>query len=330
EIDYYKNKRDIDPNQNRLSRVILRDALAKQDPYRPYLPSSPYYSEAFWQRRDLSLLPENHLWGPRDYYKSPFYTEHKHPFVSEIGYHGCPSVSSIKKFIDADSLWPWHNNKQWALHCTDPFGLDGPYASRIPLMANQIKELFGAVPEQLESFSLASQISQAEAKKFFVEMTRLRKWATTGIVWWNMIDGWPQFSDAVVDYYFGKKLAYHYLKRSQQDVCIMIDEPKNWSVRAVVSNDTLQSHEGTYRIWDADSGETLLQGNFRTKPNENTGLGSIRVSHSEQRLFLIQWTIGGTTYANHYLLGHPPISLEKYTQWLPLIAELERPFVLDV
>ena len=72
-------------------------------------------------------------------------------------------------------------------------------------MANQVRELFGVVPDDLETFALASQITQAEAKKYFIEMTRLRKWRTSGILWWNVIDGWPQFSDAVVDYYFERQ-----------------------------------------------------------------------------------------------------------------------------
>ena len=34
-------------------------------------------------------LPEDHLWGPRGYYKDPFYTDGSTAlFVSEIGYHG--------------------------------------------------------------------------------------------------------------------------------------------------------------------------------------------------------------------------------------------------
>lgn len=34
-------------------------------------------------------------------------------------------------------------------------------------MANQIKVLFGEVPDNLEDFACMSQISQAEAKKIF-------------------------------------------------------------------------------------------------------------------------------------------------------------------
>ena len=44
-----------------------------------------------------------------------------------------------------------------------------------------------------------SQISQAEADKFFIEKFRMGKGHTSGIIWWNIMDNWPQFSDAVVD-----------------------------------------------------------------------------------------------------------------------------------
>ncbi|HHY97696.1 MAG TPA: glycoside hydrolase family 2, partial [Firmicutes bacterium] len=197
----------LDPANNRITREVLPQVVYSCDPSRPYLPSSPYHSPEVVQRKDRRLMPEEHLWGPRDYYKSRFYIESTAHFVSEIGYHGCPNVSSIKKFISLDMLWPYQDNEEWRIHCTDPVPEgDSGYSYRVPLMANQIKEMFGEIPDNLEDFALASQISQAEAKKFFIEMTRLHKWRRTGIIWWNMLDGWPQFSDAIVDYYFGKKL----------------------------------------------------------------------------------------------------------------------------
>ncbi|MDH7571030.1 MAG: glycoside hydrolase family 2, partial [Armatimonadota bacterium] len=200
---------------------------------------------------------------------------------------------------------------------------------RVQLMADQIRELFGHTPETLEEFALASQISQAEAKKFFVEMTRLRKWRRTGVLWWNVIDCWPQFSDAVVDYFFAKKLAYFYLKRVQYPVCLMVDEPEAWHVRVVAGNDSRQPAEGDFRVWDADTGQTLLAGEFHTAANTNSELGRIRVSHGEQRLFLMQWETGGRTYGNHYLLGKPPVSLPRYRAWLPHIAALPDGFAAE-
>lgn len=201
-----------------------------------------------------------------------------------------------------------------------------PTGTRVALMANQIRELFGSVPEDLETFALASQISQAEAKKAFIEMTRLRKWRRTGVIWWNLMDGWPQFSDAIVDYTFGRKLAYPYIKRAQLPVCLMLDAPRDWHVRLAVSNDTRYDAEGTYRVWDADSSETLLEGAFHSPANETANLGAIPASWSDQCLFLIEWTLGGRTFGNHALLGTPPFSLERYRTWLGAIAALQPTF----
>ena len=311
-----------DPGMNRLTREVLPRAVMRFDGRRPYVPSSPYWAPEAKERGDRDLLPERHLWAPRDYCKSRSYTEHEAHFIGEIGYHGCPNRSSMERFLDPEYLWPWRGNPQWITHAADPVGPEGKWAYRIKLMADQIREMFGETPVELDDFILGSQISQAEAKKFFVEMTRIGKWRRTGILWWNVADGWPQFSDAVVDYYLGKKLAYHYLKRVQAPVCVMIGEPMNWHVEAVVGNDTLETGAGTYRIWDADSGDTLLEGAYEVPANQTVNLGRIPVSHADKRLFLISWTDGGAVRGNHYLLGFPPFDLERYRGWMEEIAAL--------
>jgi len=312
----------LDPAHNKINRQVLPEVIFRCDPYRQYLPSSPYISPEVAATGDHRLMPEEHLWGPRDYFKSTYYTEHTAEFVSEIGYNGCPGLSSLKRFLDEQHLWPWQNNPQWILHSASSVG--DPYQNVV--LANEAKELFGVVPDRIEDFILATQITQAEALKFFIEMTRLNKWRSTGVVWWNVMDGWPLLNASVVDYYFNKKLAYYYIRRVQEPICVMVDEPKNWHCRVVAGNDSREDAGGHYRIWDADSGETLLEGDYATKANENLDLGTIPVFHSGKRLFLIEWTANGKNYANHYLQGMPPFSLAQYRSWLPKIAALQNDF----
>lgn len=318
-----------DPATNRLTRETLAQVVAENDPHRPYMPSSPYWAPEVAQSGDLNLMPERHLWSPRDYYKSRAYVDCPAHFIGEIGYFGCPNVSTIRQFIDAEHLWPWQDNPHWIAHATDPEFGAGPKAMRLQLMADQIRELFGDCPENLEEFVLASQIAQAEALKFFIESTRLKKWRRTGILWWNVRDGWPQFSDAIVDYYFGKKLAYHYVKRAQPPVCVMIAEPDDWHVRVVAGNDSRADKAGSYRVRDADTGEVVLQGDFSATANGNMDLGKIRVSRSDHRLFLIDWTCAAGEFGNHYLLGYPPHDFRKYRTWLKSIAAMPTPFDAD-
>jgi len=326
ECDYSYMWEGLDPATNRLTREILPQVLACLDPWRAYSPSSPWFSPQIVAAQNADMASEQHLWGPRDYFKSRFYTESTPHFIGEIGYHGSPAAASIRKFIEAGHHWPGLGDEQWIVHASDPIGPGGPYAYRVGLMYDQIKELFGITPANLEEFVLASQLSQAEAKKFFIEMVRMGKWRRTGLLWWNVIDCWPQFSDAIVDYYFARKLAYPYIKRVQRPVCIMIGEPDSWHCRVVAGNDSLQDAHGKYTITDADSGKVVMSGEFHTSANANQELGRLRISHGEHRCFLIEWEINGRKFGNHYLLGKPPIPFDRYKKWLDRIAGLPDAF----
>lgn len=332
EIDAFYVSSNLSPEHNRLTREVIPQVVHRCDPYRAFVPSSPYVPPVLTHDPNVwTRTPEQHLWGPRGYFKSPFYMQHSAHFIGEIGYHGCPNVASIRRFISPEKVWPWHagdkKNDEWQVHAVYHWQHDAIDRDRIQLMANQVRELFGVIPDNLADFALASQISQAEAKKFFVESTRLRKWRTSGILWWNVIDGWPQFSDAIVDYYFGRKLAYHYLWRVQRPVAVIIGEAGAGKyLPVVICNDTRQAATVHYQVQDADSQEMVVAGNFTVAANQNWRVGRIRTYASDQRLYLITWQVDGQTYGSHYLAGYPPISLERYRRWLPAIAALPRPF----
>jgi beta-mannosidase len=328
EIDMAYVSEGLSPEHNRLTREVLPRVVHRCDPYRAYVPSSPYVPPGVASEPEaISRTPEQHLWGPRGYSKGAFYAQHSAHFIGEIGYHGCPNVSSIRQFISPEGLWPWHDNDEWDVHSVYHWGHKAFDQDRIRLMANQVRELFGEIPEDLDTFALASQITQAEAKKYFIESTRLRKWATSGILWWNVIDGWPQFSDAVVDYYFGRKLAYEYIWRVQQPVCVIVgDAGAGKYLPIAICNDTREAATVSYRVWDAEGQDPLVEGTFSVSANQNWQVGRIRTFASDQRVILIRWETGGQTFGNHYLAGGPPFSLPQYRAWLPKIAALPRAF----
>ena len=108
-----------DPNRNILTREVLPRALQEHDVVRPYLPSSPYVDEEAY--RTGKPTSEEHLWGPRDYFKGRFYGESVCHFASETGYHGCPSPKSLERYISPASLWPITDangvpNDDWICH----------------------------------------------------------------------------------------------------------------------------------------------------------------------------------------------------------------------
>ena len=309
---------------NRLSREVLPRVAASHDPFRFFLPSSPYIPLTV--SGDLNV-PEQHNWGPRDYFKGDFYRHSSAHFISEIGYHGCPAVSSMRQFIPEKDLWPIQNDA-WDAHnteytlCIRDRGYD-----RNQLMVDQVRDMFGTECESLEQLAMLSQISQAEAKKFFIEQTRLKKWRRTGIIWWNMLDCWPQISDAVVDYYFHKKLAFYYIGRVQQPVCMVCAEPENWCHKIFLCNDSNEAHTVRYIVRDGETREALCMGEAVSPANENVCVGKVKTYSGVQRLIVMEWTLeDGRRGANHYVTGYPAFDARRYAVWLGIIEKLDTPF----
>ncbi len=323
----------MDPERNLLTRRVLPEVCFRLDPSRAYLPSSPWYSPEAMKRagdapqRAMEFAAEQHLWGPRDYFKSDFYRLSRASFVSEIGYHGCPDVSSIRRFVPPEKVWPWQDNEQWDYHASNPYLPDDQYLNyRTSLMAEQIREMFGEIPDNLEDFAFASQICQAEAKKFFIELARSRK-KISGMLWWNLCDCWPQFSDAVVDYYYGRKLAYYYIRRLQRPLLLMVSDAADWEQRVLAGNIGRRDISGRYRVWDADTDEVFAEGEFLSPAGRTVELARRKVCTTARRMLLIEWeTSDGIRGVNHALCGHPQFSLSEYRGWLAKIAALDGSF----
>lgn len=312
--NYCWHDMSIDPALNVLTRRLLPEVVMQEDFATPYLPSSPYVSgQAFAAGRQRST-PEQHLWGPRDYFKSPFYHDHTAVFASETGYHGCNSPASLRRFISKDHLWPVENNPMYIYHCASPELGDAPYAYRVALMCKQIRLLFAQEPRNLDAYARMSQVSQAEAMKFFIENFRCRKGQKTGIIWWNIMDCWPQISDAVVDYYFCRKLAYFFIRRSQRPVCLMMgDHTGQLTLYGVNEYDAPQSV--TYKVTDLTTGRAALSGTASLAGDASTMLAPVH-DDGGFHFYLIEWTDGGKTYSNHYLQGKPRYDFDEYMRCL--------------
>jgi beta-mannosidase len=142
------------------------------------------------------------------------------------------------------------------------------------------------------------------------------KWRRTGILWWNLIDGWPQFSDAVVDYYFDKKLAFGFIKRVQQPLIVALREPDSWKQEVLACNDTRHDLEIEYSVRDIDTDETMCHGHAVAGANQNTLLTTTPFSNSDKRFYIIEWRTSLGAGRNHYLAGHPAFNLQTYRGWL--------------
>ena len=172
------------------------------------------------------------------------------------------------------------------------------------------KYYFGFVPEDVDDFILSSQILQAEAYKFLIEQTRIKKPYMTGVLIWNMRDGWPAYNSAVVDYYGRKKLAYYYLRQSQQPLTFIMDE----SLNGFVCNDSLQSVAGEYKIYDGEM-NLLKSGKFAVNSNENERLGAFG-ELKDVKYLILELKVGEKSYFNHFINEERTHDFAGYKQFL--------------
>ena len=283
-------------------------------------PNTPYFSEeAFKNGCQRSDLPQDHLWGPRGYYKDPFYKEAKAIFVSEIGYHGAPSKESIEKMFTKDCQYPWTKdgewNKEWLTKSVRPIPFFDEFVGRNDLMTKQINLLFGFRPKTLDDFVMASQSTQAEAMKYFVEKFRGAKFDRTGMIWWNVRDGWPIVSDAIVDYYNSKKLAYDYLWNAQRTVCLLINDPEDGVLPLKAVNDSMEPAEGKVKVTDVETGKVVFKGSFNVGANDRSLVKGLPIPEG-QGVLLIEYETDGQKYRNHYLYGTSPFDFRSYQKWM--------------
>lgn len=320
-----------DPNTNMITRRLIPELLRAHDFTRPYIPSSPYIDEKAFESG--AHPSEDHLWGPRDYFKGEYYKNTVCHFASETGYHGCPSPRALRTFISEDHLWPIIDDrgipdKEWLVHASCMRAdVSDPYAYRIPLMVDQVKTLFGKMPDDLEDFALMSQISQAEAKKYFIERFRITRGRRNGIIWWNLIDGWPQISDAVVDYTYTKKLAYHFIKRSQAPVLLAFDEPHDDTITLYGINETPDDTEVSYTVTCLTDGTQRCKASGRLEAEKSTPLVTVDIAEGEKKFYLIEWQYRkngmNVNCKNHYFTNILNIDFKAYRNALEAAGMLE-------
>ncbi len=313
-----ENFHQSNPNNNLITRKVLPSVISRLDNVHTFLPSSPYLDEVAFSEGNPA---EDHLWGPRDYFKGDYYNkDSKCHFASETGYHGCPSPESLRKFIGEENLKNVGDSKictdlHWLVHAS---GMDtdvnGIYAYRIPLMTAQVERLFDTYGDIFD-YALKSQISQAEAVKFFIEHFRIQKNYRWGILWWNIIDGWPQVSDAIVDWYGTKKLAYSYILRSQKPFCLMCDEPdSDGNITLCAINDTRKTVFVNYTVTEALTGKVIVKGSVKVEPDQKATLDSFKENNGEY--YIISWS-GDETGTNHFTgaIGDK-IKIEDYVSFM--------------
>ncbi len=203
--------------ENRVTRGVLPETVAALDPTRPYIPSSPWNPSETGDPNG-SAEGDTHLWSHDQPPRAPMYSEDRSLFLSEIG-RICPaSLETIAQFLSPEHRWP-HANPVWEQHVGTIPTSDFQRRQR---MDDALLNTLGSLPETESEYVEASQLLQAWCLSEWIEQARRRKPECWGILWWNLLDNWPQHSDAVVDYYFRRKPAFGAVARASTPVALSV------------------------------------------------------------------------------------------------------------
>ena len=309
----------LPPSHNKITRLVLPEAVGEHSPEVAYIPSSPFISDEVWKSPTKYLSPELHPWGDRYDWKSNYYHDaFRCCFISEIGYPGINNLSSLKQYIPENDLnitAIQENRASWHTHATAPFAAEHPsFSFRVNLPLKLVERTFGSFPASFEEFVDKSQIVHAEAMKTFVEQFRVNRNSKGGLMLWNLMDGWPQYSEALIDYYNERKKAYEYVKQASQELCLILPEPTSWRATPVIVNDLSTSASGYWKIFDLANNELLIEGNYSIAGNSCSNLMWFEHRPKAMQMLLLEWSNGNKIYYNHALIGNAPYDYNFYVQ----------------
>lgn len=296
----------LNPNSDKVTRIAIKDALYEDDPYRNYLPSTPYFSQRFVEKYggqfylDLkeiedarrSLAEEHYWWHRNDFYS---FKKMPHRFVAEIGYSSCPDKESVDKFLPQGYTF---DSKVWECHS---FPTEEG-------MNTGIEYLFNSVFDKVEDKIIASQIYQAEAYKYIVEQSRINK-NNNGIMLWNLRDGFPIFSSSIIDYYGEKKFSYYAVKASYEPLQCIIDNEEN-DIFVYVVNDSTYIGAVLVSVKSVD-GKILLKKKIKIK-NGVTKIGEICKDKSKTIALQTELSFANKIVKNYAYCKNGKITYSEY------------------
>jgi beta-mannosidase len=239
--DWKWNKPDDPGNQrlkagyDRMFHQLIPSVVAKEDPDRPYWPSSASSGEPFvdpngQQRGDM------HYWGVW-HERKPFtaYREQFPRFASEFGFQSLPPFKTIQTFsAPAD--------RNLTSYIMEHRQRSGP-GNRVIL--SQMLDTF-RMPKDFPALAYLSMILQAEGMRIGVEHWRRNRARVSGTIIWQLNDCWPAISWASLDYY-GRWKALHYAARRFYAPILLSVEDTGERRAIHITNDLARSWEGEVR-----------------------------------------------------------------------------------
>lgn len=317
----------VRPSHSRISREILKTAVLHYDPWRSYVDSSPYVTDAAYIGKNglaVTSTPEVHMY-PAPQERSTVLRTTRFRFIGEVGPIGFNAITVNERIFNREKertarLWdspiPEDRNQS---HQNDGAFAVWRNAGREACMYFYGRDF---AFDRWDDYTLAINIICGETFKEVIEYCRVSRPAKSGVIWWSLMDMWPMlFNYSVIDCDGNRKLPWYWIRSSQQPFALM-------AVRAEVSgelclyaaNDTLQPVRASYTVtsYDAEGvGTQIACGICKTEGNTSQMIQRI-AQEDTPALWILRWTDTMGEHTNHVVTGK--VSFETARRWAGIIA----------
>jgi beta-mannosidase len=220
---------------DRMFHRLLPEIVAREDPDRPYWPSSASSGVAFTNPNG-QMRGDTHYWEVW-HGRKPFtdYRRQFPRFMSEFGFQALPPFKTIQTYAEPKD----QNMTSYVMehHQRSPAG-NG-------LMIGQMTDTF-RMPRDFQSLVYLSMVLQAEGIRYGVEHWRRNRDRVSGTLIWQLNDCWPVASWSSLDY-FGRWKALHYAARRFYAPVLLSIEDQAETMNVFLTNDTVRAFAGELR-----------------------------------------------------------------------------------
>lgn len=205
----------------------IAPVLYRLDPYRDFLPSSPYGGNQYasntvgtthnTQFLGCDILPYM-LGGDCSDYRTAW-KRFRARFIAEEPQLGAVSEGTVRRFAteeeifgESDAMWNYHTQTNPGLSNTI-FEITAQFGAAV----------LGAFTSPRDRFFKLRYL-QYEWIRLSLEQLRREQWFCSGVIFWMLNDCWPAASGwAIIDYYNKPKDAYYAFRRLAQDRVLSFD-----------------------------------------------------------------------------------------------------------
>ena len=202
----------------------IAPVLYKEDPYRRFLPSSPYGGNKYASNTVGTTHNTNYIGDMFEYflgdvsnYKDDF-KAYRARFIAEEPQFGASSITSLMRFMSEENIYEGEDS--WLYHTKNNPSLERElfeYCSRFT------EGVLGKYKDGRDRLFKLRYI-QYEWIRVVMEQARREKDICSGIIFWMLNDCWPAAAGwSLIDYYNLPKDAYYSFKRCAKPVIASID-----------------------------------------------------------------------------------------------------------